>query len=696
MFLKRLELSGFKSFALKTVLEFPSGITAIVGPNGSGKSNVIDAIRWVLGERDAKNLRGARGEDLIFNGSEHRARTGMAQVSIQFDNSSGFFPVDFKDVVITRRIDRDGETMHSINKAEVRLKDVIEFFSKSRMGTRGITIINQGNSDLFVRATPDERRAMIEEVIGLREFQLKKSESERKLEHALVNLEKVKAAVEEVRPRLQLLKRQVHKWEKRFEIQSELSEKEEEYFSCRAHGIAQELEKIAPALHGVELEIAEAERTLAEKERAMETLEFSPKEKEELAKVRHARSELLGKIASLERELARAEARIEVLSAARNADVSHGPDQLTALIEEIRTMLARALGADALHEIKARVREAQEKITSFFSAPDRGAPHDARDLMHRKAEYQKELRRVHEEAGMLEEKENKLASALEEMGGKLKEAFADINAHRALREALEGRRNALLLQNEKVNFQISDLKEKMNEAGKDSDAYDRLMRQTPRRADGIDLKQGEERITRLRAELARIGEIDESLVKEAKEVEAHYEFLAHQSSDLESATKNLSALIGELNATIKEKFAEAQHAINKEFNHFFRLMFQGGNAQLKVNESGGIEIDCSMPKKRIGGLAMLSGGEKSLVSIAALFALISVSPPPFLVLDEIDAALDEDNLKRFSGLIKDFSSKTQFIIVTHNRITMEAADVLYGVTIQENGTSKVLSVKLGH
>ena len=168
--LKSLELIGFKSFAQKTALDFPGGITAIVGPNGSGKSNVIDAVRWILGEREAKNLRGAKAEDLIFAGTPKRSRMGMAEVKLTFDNANGFFPVDYREVMIQRRIERDSTSKYFLNKAEVRLKDIIDFFAKVRLGTRGLSIINQGSSDLFVRATPEERRVMIEEIFGLRQY----------------------------------------------------------------------------------------------------------------------------------------------------------------------------------------------------------------------------------------------------------------------------------------------------------------------------------------------------------------------------------------------------------------------------------------------------------------------------------------------------------------------------------------------
>ena len=196
--------------------------------------------------------------------------------------------------------------------------------------------------------------------------------------------------------------------------------------------------------------------------------------------------------------------------------------------------------------------------------------------------------------------------------------------------------------------------------------------------------------------------------------------------------------INDLDTELHEEFSGALKEINEQFNNFFRLMFGGGRGHLQLikpepklesgpeseaeggdgndtksdssdgpvsNEGeendaahevdhGGIDIEVHIPRKKITGLDMLSGGERSLVSIAALFALISVSPPPFLVLDEVDAALDEKNAKKFSDIVKDFSKKTQFVIVTHNRSTMEAADLLYGVTMGEDGTSRILSLKL--
>lgn len=180
MRLKNLEIFGFKSFANKTVFSFPANFTAIVGPNGSGKSNIVDAIRWVLGERDLRRLRVSRSEELIFSGSPTRPRMSITQVSLTLDNSDELIPLDFKEIVVTRKLNRAGETEYLINGSPVRLKDIIELLAKAKIGNQGLTIINQGLSDVILQASPKERRLMIEENLGLREFQFKKRRGKKK------------------------------------------------------------------------------------------------------------------------------------------------------------------------------------------------------------------------------------------------------------------------------------------------------------------------------------------------------------------------------------------------------------------------------------------------------------------------------------------------------------------------------------
>ena len=168
MRLKKLEISGFKSCAHKTILEFPTAVSAIVGPNGSGKSNVVDAVRWVLGEQSFKNLRSKSGADLIWAGSATKSAQGKASVNLYFDNKDGFFPIDFEEVIIGRKVYRDGINEYYLNGSQVRLKDIAELLARSKLGLRGHSIVNQGSADEILKADPDERRGILEEALGLR------------------------------------------------------------------------------------------------------------------------------------------------------------------------------------------------------------------------------------------------------------------------------------------------------------------------------------------------------------------------------------------------------------------------------------------------------------------------------------------------------------------------------------------------
>lgn len=188
MFLKRLELQGFKSFADKTVLEFMPGITAVIGPNGSGKSNISDSIRWVLGEQSMKSLRGNKSEDIIFAGTQNRKSLGFAEASIVIDNSDGKLPIEFAEVVVTRRIFRNGDSGYFINKTPCRLKDVLELFMDTGIGKDGYSIIGQGKIDEILSNKSEDRRNIFEEAAGIVKYRARKTESEKKLEQTKLNL----------------------------------------------------------------------------------------------------------------------------------------------------------------------------------------------------------------------------------------------------------------------------------------------------------------------------------------------------------------------------------------------------------------------------------------------------------------------------------------------------------------------------
>ena len=702
MFLKRLELQGFKSFADKISLDLTHGITAIVGPNGSGKSNITDSIRWLLGEREARNLRGGKAEDLIFAGTKEKSRMGLAQASLYFDNSSGFFPVDYKEVSISRRVSRDGESQIFLNKSEVRLKDIIDFFARSRMGARCLAIVNQGESDVFINATPLERREMIEEILGLKEYQIKKTEANRRLKNTTINLDKAKALIDELAPHLRLLKRQVAKYEGREEIIGELRKLEDDYYGNKLKALHSSLNQALPKVLALDKEISREEAVIKKLEAELTKVKVSePETNEKIAYVRSQRNGLLDQRFNLQKDLSRIEARLELVSNSDNVKEVN----LIAAINEIKNIAESSLAEENINKLKAVVKSIILIINNLWQRK----PSPVNELDENKKHLTERLGSVQKGLKDLESKETEFTGIIKDFNEKFREVFITFEEERNKLIKLKEERNNAFFERERVEIRMKDLSDQIAETGRKISEFEKWSGEPP-----SDEETVVKRMFRLRGEISSIGEIDPNIIKEHKETEKRYTFLTDQVEDLEHAMADLKNLIKELEYKIHHEFTSAVGRINEEFTRYIHLLFGGGRAKLVVDENTGKEereeinnkennneeletgvyIDISLPRKRVKGLEVLSGGERALVSIAALFALISVSPPPFLVLDEIDAALDERNARRFGELLREFMKKTQFIIVTHNRATMEAADVLYGVTMLPDGTSKILSLKL--
>lgn len=721
-FLKRLELIGFKSFANKTILDFPGGIVAVVGPNGSGKSNIVDAFRWVLGEREAKQLRSDKLENLIFAGSPKKAAVGLAQVTLHFDNQNKVFPLDFEEVVVSRKADRSGASEYYLNKSEVRLKELTGLMAQARLGTKGLLIINQGNSDVLIKSSPADRRAMVEEVIGLRQYQLKKAEAERKLESTGFNLEKARAMIEEIKPHLKFLRRQTSRYEHRQEIANELNSLEDSYFRSKLAVIKQEADKISSQLRILDDSFGKESAEVEKLDKELKKLEDSKPGQALLKDIRDKHQKLRAEQSAIHKELGRLEGRLEYAAAhsqAQNQEQVVSVAKAIQFVGDIKEKIESWLSESILEKIREEISALSQKIENFLN-PRSGFKKENGELntlLKEKDKFLKDLEALDNSIKDLLTQETKLTNEFESFNSEFRKAYEAVESRRQLVNKIENEKNNLLFQKQRMDFQYQELMNQAREWGRTSEEVNSL-RLEEQSLENVG--EAERKMMRLRGELAAIGEIDEASLKEAKETEERYQFLSQQIEDLEKASADLKTLISELKEKINNDFKSSLQAINEEFAKYFRLMFGGGKARFKTQviekkvqpedeeaESSqpvqqedkkevepGLEIDLSLPQKRIKGLDSLSGGERSLVSLAALFALIAINPPPFLILDEIDAPLDEANAKRFSNLLKEFAHKTQFIVVTHNRSTMEAANVLYGVTMGDDGVSKVLSLKL--
>ena len=715
MHLKQLELSGFKSFAKKTSFDFDSVVVGIVGPNGSGKSNVAEGIRFVLGEQSMKSMRGKRGEDMIWNGSNSVPKMGRASAKITFNNESRFLNIDFDEVTIERVVNRDGTNEYRINESAVRLKDVLELLAGANIGQTGHHIISQGEADKILSASPKDRREMLEDALGLKVFQYKKVESTRKLERTEENIRQVEALRKEVAPHLRFLKRQVDKLKKVEALRDEARTRFVEYFAVEAEYLKKEKELHSGSqaekekeLAGVTKEVADAKKVLEDTpgdSGAKEIVRIS----EELETVRNERN-------SAVRSAARLEGQIEALQKA-GLDSSIPAQDLSKILEEAERELESA--RSGLESLTSLVTGFFQKVRGLIDSGN-GAKSEIEDL-------QKEKKSAQEKEQELSQKEQKLASELESIRKELDSVKAKERDKERLVFELTARereiRHSLSMiqsQLDRLKLEEDEFKRELAEAGaligRDVLQYDSAP--TPEREREIQEKEKRElQKIKIRIEESGAGGGDE-IMREYKEAEERETHLEKELTDLAASKESLKELIKELDEELRTRFKEGLTDINKQFSHFFNLMFDGGTASLVLvkeavrrprsledeDDDGipdemektieGIDISLNIPRKRIRSLTMLSGGERALTSIALIFAMSSVNPPPFVVLDETDAALDEANSRRYGDMVQELAKKSQLVVITHNRETMSRAGILYGVTMGNDGVSKVLSVKL--
>ncbi len=753
MYLKSLTINGFKSFARKGELEFSTPITAIVGPNGSGKSNVAEAFRFVLGEQSIKSMRGKKGEDLIFNGSESVSRMNRASVTITLSNAEKngkrVFPLDFDEITIERAVHRDGTNEYVINGGKTRLKDVQELLAAANIGPTGHHIISQGEADRILSANPKERREMIEDALGLKVYQYKKAESERKLKKTMENIAQVESLRREVGPHLKFLERQVKKIERSLELQKELKviyaeylHREDAYVAHLHDQFTQEREAPRKRLEALKNELADAKEKLAsrgkdEKREELIRLEGS------MSTVRSKRQELTRTLGQLEGQILYLERRIEENK--RKAATREGNPIAYAVIAsataEIEKNAEAAIQSSDTSSLVRMLRDVIATLRGLLRHAEKGGGEtdenrdaEERDHLEDKKKYEeKELSRVTEEEDKLRERYDALKAAIDSDASLTRETehqmFALMQEEREISQQMDRiERELSHLERDRDEFK-RELQEAVSLLGRDAAAYFEFVVLGD---DGLPLSKeaivSEDRtiqlerrrnLEKMKIRLEELGQGGtDDILKEYKDVKERDEFLVREITDLTESVGNLEALIKDLTDKLNEQFVAGIEKIGTEFSRFFVLMFGGGSALLKrvqpkvkkVSEDElmdgeltlpeeeseaeeGIELEVKLPNKRVSGLEMLSGGERALTSIALIFAMSQVNPPLFVILDETDAALDEANSRRYGDMITALAERSQLILITHNRETMGRAGVLYGVTMAGDGISKLLSVK---
>lgn len=744
MYLKHLTINGFKSFAKTSELEFSTSITAIVGPNGSGKSNVSEAFRFVLGEQSVKSMRGKKGEDLIFSGTDSVSRSNRAQVSVILDNQKRVFPMDFDEITVERTVFRDGQNEYVINGSKVRLKDVQELLAAANIGSTGHHIISQGEADRILSAAPKERREMIEDALGLKVYQYKKIEAEKKLKRTKENVEQVQSLRREVAPHLKFLERQIKKIERSIQLREELTTYYAEYLKREDTYIAHHHDRLtllrrepAQMLEELSEKLAQAKKVLQEAHNDEKSQKLVHLE-EEITAVRKQKQELLRSSGQIEGQITFVERRITQLreSASSNADAPVPMGQVRKIVQVVEGLVDKAVKSTDANLLQRSLTDVLHAVRKFVKDMDSTAEVSTDAEEDELKALKKEKEKVDDDLKGIQEKEQELTTQYDEMKQSIEEEVSE--SRQAEREMFE-----IVGKQRECENDLADIDRQLQSLERDRTEFKRELQEAVALigsgasryfefqivVDGVTVTpeniaveereiQHERRreLEKMKIRLEELGGANEDIEKEYKEVKERDEFLVREIADLEGSIAKLEELIADLTAKLNEQFVSGIEKIDTEFNRFFTLMFGGGEAKLvrtkppvkkkkddefdeepiaeaeEVVEEG-IDLEVKLPNKRIKGLDMLSGGERALTSIALIFAMSQVNPPLFIILDETDAALDEANSRRYGDMIEALAKKSQLILITHNRETMGRAGILYGVTMGADGVSKLLSVK---
>jgi chromosome segregation protein len=924
VFLKTLEIFGFKSFPERTRVEFPQGITALIGPNGCGKSNIVDSIKWVLGEQSSKTLRASRMDDVIFNGTETRKPLNIAEVTLTLSNQKGILPLDLPEVCVKRRLFRTGESEYYINNNLVKLRDVRELFYDTGIGKSAYSIMEQGKIDQILSTKPEERRYIFEEAAGITKYKMRGKEAELKLIKTDENIRQVDGILLEVKRSHDTLKVQASKTEKYRSLRDEIFNLEvdvrllqlkylmedrdnreknlvkeinsKQTFQSEIDNINESMEKSIDLvnnmesklidnqkkLYGIELEKNSKEsqikifkERIEEHERKIEYDRARVKASEE--KLRELTDEKGKKgllFEELEKQISEIEKNIEGFSHdivlfleriktneeeitlhdneikgiekdidALNIELRKITDDIVTQLDQklketgyshherkrledsigeiIDTIRIQVSGKSAIlgdanafkelspqdldkiltasNELFLTLKDKIEQLKELFDYYKKSTPSfidefllpegiitkkrgidqtllqkqeeilqkrtrnedlktDNKNLVAKIDEYRKTLeelninkarmqaqksgvesetkrilRDIIDQEKLLEQNRKEIeetTAILADVRQKitdLEKQIADMNLNEmSLKTELGQLEDSIKEKNSTLHTNEKVLKEKMNilldlqtkiEKTKIGitelnveiknvytnfrEQYSRDLADFEARMHEINtpIKELKSTIVQLKEELKKCGQVNLMAPEEYQEIKERYEFLLNQIEDLKKAKLDLLRITEEIRKESAELFINTYNQIRKNFHIMFRRLFGGGRAELKLQDpaevlESGIEILAQPPGKNLESIDLLSGGERSMTGVALLFATYLVKPSPFCILDEIDAALDEENVIRFTSLLKEFSENSQFIVITHNKRTISGTEAIFGITMEESGVSKIISVRL--
>ncbi len=909
MFLKSMELFGFKSFAEKTLVEFEPGITAIVGSNGCGKSNIVDAIKWVVGEKQARNLRGNQMADIIFSGTELRKPLSMAEVTVTIDNANRLLDFDSDFVTVGRRIFRDGESEYLINKSPVRLKDIEKLFMDTGIGKSSYSVMEQGQMDMILSKRAEDRRYIFEEAAGISKFKLQKKDSLRRLEETRENLSRINDIIKELERQKDVKAKQAEKTREYRALREKLKEfdtklsiirfrefdkklsrinediarltAEKDKISARVAATSAENETDEENLNNIRSKLWELDKKLENYKLRTEDLDGRTKRnRDSVSEQQERRAAVEKKIAAViekkkglaaeketteassasvkkkiqedtearQQSFERRKAKMEAIRQARDdieknresvkehetaqgrlreeleivirqliqaidrrkAELQNSEDQrqqvrseFHGLLEKadeslsaVRKFLSDGLIEDALDALKtvdmSVIRDAVGRFESFEDGFrsilfDKTGIHARKEALDRQIQEhadsiaglrkantdleaviireQAELEAVNDMISRIEKDLSKYEIDIEWMTRKLQDlnvqmkdadmqlegqnediARIDRNIRQLLSEIDEWNKRLVEYSEKSTAFLkeqkelsesqediIKKIRDRKNVSLKDEEALEKIIR----RITDLDKSTVEYELNKNRIEEylwteyekkvsdmsgyspseAVIPELTEGLqavkkqiqplqqqvnplaIDEFNDVKKRFDYYIDQRKDIEKAREDILSVIDDINKTSVTMFLDTFKEIQKNFSQIFKRLFEGGDAAIELLNpddvlDSGIEINVRPPGKKPKSIGELSGGERAMTAVSLLFATYMVKPSPFCFLDEIDAPFDETNIGRFIKMVREFSKNTQFIIISHNKKTMRVCESIYGVTMEERGVSKVISMKM--
>ena len=837
MKLSKIEIKGFKSFGDKTIINFNDGVTGVVGPNGCGKSNVVDAIRWVLGEQKTTLLRSDKMENIIFNGSKSRKKLNLAEVSITFDNTKNLIPTEYSNVSITRKYFRSGESEYFLNDIKCRLKDITNLFLDTGITSNNYAIIELSMVDNILNDKDNSRMKLFEEASGISKFKKRKKETLNKIDYTDKDLERVDDLIHEIEKNLRSLKRQSEQTKKFYELKDKykklsinLSIKTTEEKTIRLNklktdlkkieindvklssGIAKKnanLESLKSSLISFEKELMKKQKVVNDKLERIRKHEENKKIKKEKLKFLEIKSDELNKkikldeesnsrslfsIESIKKEILQEENSLQKLSKKLNKT----KEEFSKFEKEIDNKQIKTSSLDEINEnfrsINFNLKSIQEKknqiisliqieemnkkeiilklnsfekkideILSNVNFIEKSFSNENKELIKLNKQFTKKSKDLSNEEILFNKIKNKINSLTNELDYKSSTYDYNLkqikNNKKELLNTKDQIKNSKNITSDKDNLLIDlyNQKDKLeielnnyeNDYQKTRDEIDKIDAEIKINRDKkeqnlllinehkneihdleLDLNSVSERIKvefelnildlkldegvfenksieiveniilKTKEKIDKIGQINPLALETYNEMKERHEFITKEKNDLLEAKESLLKTITEIDKNATETFLDSFEKIKKYFKDVFRSLFiEDDDCDLLLSDhnsplESSIDILAKPKGKKPISINQLSGGEKTLTATSLLFAIYLLKPAPFCIFDEVDAPLDDNNIDKFNRIIKKFSKDSQFIIVTHNKRTMMNTDIIYGITMPEQGVSKVVPVDL--